>query len=449
MMPNEPHILVVDDDPAVGKVLSAILGQAAMQSTQATGADEALAALARYPFDLVISDVRMPGLDGLSLMRRVVSEWPEVPVILLTGHGTIPLAVEAMRSGAADFMTKPFDREEVLFAVRKALAIRRELGGAGDSEPDTDTVSESALMRDVMDLVRRAAPSNSNVLLRGETGTGKSFLAREIHRLSPRHEGPFVTVVCAALPEPLIESELFGHEKGAFTGAATRKPGRVEMARGGTLLFDEIGEISPSLQVKLLRLLQDRDYERVGGTETLHADVRFIAATNTDLEAAVSDGVFRADLYYRLNVVPISLPPLRERPGELRRLIARFFEEQAKRAGKPSMQLAEDAVSSLTAHSWPGNLRELQNFLERLVVLADGPVVQRRDVEREKVRLPAFAEPSPAAGGGSLLDRRAETERVAVVEALQKSANNRTLAARLLGVSRRSLYNKLREHGLE
>jgi two-component system, NtrC family, response regulator AtoC len=448
-VPEVPHILVVDDDPAVGMVLAGILGQAGMRSTQSANAESALVELQRFPFDVIISDVRMPGLDGLSLLRRTLTEWPTVPVILLTGHGTIPLAVEAMRSGAADFLTKPFDREAVLFSVRKALAMRRDEAESEATPPDAVLAQGAGPMQEVLEIVRRVAPTSSTVLLLGETGTGKSLLAKEIHRASRRSEGPFVTVFCGALPEPLIESELFGHEKGAFTGAATRKPGRVEIAQGGTLFFDEIGELSPGLQTRLLRLLQDREFERVGGTETLKADVRFIAATHRDLQSAVSAGSFREDLYYRLSVVPVRLPPLRERPSELAALISRLLVEHAQRADR-TVSLAGDALQWLITQSWPGNIRELQNFIERLVVLGDGPVIALRDVQREKSRPSAFGESAePAIDTGTLEARRSSTERAALVDALRRASNNRTVAARLLGVSRRSLYNKLQEHQLE
>jgi two-component system response regulator AtoC len=447
-VPESPHILVVDDDTAVGMVLAGILGQAGMHSTQCANAESALAELQRFPFDAIISDVRMPGLDGLSLLRHTLAEWPSMPVILLTGHGTIPLAVEAMRSGAADFLTKPFDREEVLFSVRKALAMRRDEVEAEAAAPETILTEQTGPMQEVLEIVRRVAPTSSTVLLLGETGTGKSLLAREIHRASRRSEGPFVTVFCGALPEPLIESELFGHEKGAFTGAANRKPGRVEMAHGGTLFFDEIGELSPGLQTRLLRLLQEREFERVGGTETLKADVRFIAATHRDLQSAVTAGSFREDLFYRLSVVPIRLPPLRERPDELRAHISRLLVEHAQRAERP-VSLATDALEWMLAQPWPGNIRELQNFIERLVVLGDGPVIALRDVQHEKLRQSAFGKPAePAGDAGTLEARRLSTERAALVDALRRASNNRTVAARLLGVSRRSLYNKLEEHQL-
>jgi two-component system response regulator AtoC len=441
------QILVVDDEPAVAKVLSAILEQEGMVCAQAGGAAQALERLRAIPYDLVITDLRMPGEDGVALMRQVVATWPDVPVIMLTAHATVAVAVDALRAGAADFLTKPFDRDEVLFAVRKALA--RGPGEPPRQPPERIVQAGEGPMHEVMELVRRAAPTSSAILLRGETGTGKSVLAREIHRLSRVNEGPFVTVFCGALPEQLIESELLGHEKGAFTGAAQRKPGRVELAQGGTLFFDEIGELTPSTQLKLLRLLQERKFERLGGSETLQTDSRFIAATHRDLEAAVRSGDFREDLYYRLNVVPIRLPPLRERPEEVRELVGHFVSSHTRSGGRGALTLEAPALEAIAAASWPGNVRQLENFIERLVVLSEGPVLTLRDVQRELARQPDLSmAPADAAAGGTLGARRDETEKQALQEALSRSANNRTVAARLLGVSRRTLYNKLQDHGL-
>ncbi len=446
---SAPRVLVVDDEAAVVKVLSAILEQEGIVCAQASGAAEALERLKEVPYDLVITDLRMPGDDGVALMRRIVSAWPDVPVILLTAHATVTVAVDALRAGAADFLTKPFDREEVLYAARKALA-----RGPRQAErlPAEDLLqSVEGPMQAVHELIARAAPTASAILLRGETGTGKSVLAREIHRRSKVSAGPFVTVFCGTLPEQLIETELFGHEKGAFTGAAQRKPGRVELAQGGTLFFDEIGELSPSTQVKLLRLLQERTFERLGGSETLKTDARFIAATHRDLEEAVRQGEFREDLYYRLNVVPVRVPALRERPRELRQLVERFIADQARLGERGRLTLEPAGLHALEAASWPGNVRQLENFIERLVVLSNGPVLTLGDVERELARQPnvsSAAAPGGSVEQGTLEARRGETEKHALQEALSRSANNRTLAARLLGVSRRTFYNKLQEHGL-
>jgi DNA-binding NtrC family response regulator len=315
-MPREgSSVLVVDDDLAVGKVLSALLRQDGFEAVHVPSAEEALGVLDSRPFELVISDVRMPGMDGLELLRAIGARWPELPVVLLTAHGSVPMAVEAMKAGAADFMLKPFERDEILFVVGKALARTSraaeatppiELGGSG-------IVGTSTAMTDVLATIRKVASGAATVLVRGETGTGKELVARAVHESGARKEYPFVRVHCAALPDTLLESELFGYEKGAFTGAVTRKPGRVELAHRGTLFLDEIGDITPQVQVKLLRVLQEREFERVGGTQTIKVDVRFVAATHRDLEAMVARGEFREDLFYRLNVVALRVPSLRER----------------------------------------------------------------------------------------------------------------------------------------
>ncbi len=443
-------VLVVDADPAVGKILSALLTQAGFRTRLAASGQAAVAALEASPADLVITDVRMEGMDGLELLSRVRGQFPEIPVIVLTAHGTVPLAVEAMRAGAADFMLKPFDREEVLFTVRKALAQPADEPVGGPSpRGENQLLGGSPPMEEVLSLLRKVAPGSATVLLRGESGVGKELAARAIHQLSPRRQAPFVAVHCAALPEALLESELFGYEKGAFTGAASRKPGRVELAEGGTLFFDEVGEISPAVQVKLLRLLQEKEFERVGGVETTRADVRFVAATHRPLEEWVQQGKFREDLFYRLNVVPIVLPPLRERREEIPLLASHFSKVYGKANGKPDAAFEKEALTLLSKQPWPGNVRELQNFVERLILLSDGEVLRVSDIERELGRRLGLPTRTPAEDpGGTLEAQRRQVEREAIVSALREAKDNRTAAARLLGISRRTFYNKLEEHGL-
>jgi two-component system response regulator AtoC len=464
------NVLLVDDDPAVAKVLGALLGQAGLTVHTATQGQEALALLARKPIDVVVSDVRMPGMSGMELLAEVGRSWPDVPVILLTAHGTVPLAVEAMKAGAADFALKPFDREEILFSIRKALLrAQQQQEGARPLVKDASTfVGRSSALAEVQALLGRAASGTATVLLRGESGTGKELAAKAVHDASPRRGGPFVKLHCAALPDTLLESELFGYEKGAFTGAATRKPGRVELANGGTLFLDEIGDITLQVQVKLLRLLQEREFERLGGTQTLKVDVRFVAATHRNLEEMVRKGEFREDLFYRLNVVPVWLPPLRARPEDTEPLVRHFLDVHAKANGKPPFTLTPEGLAALQAQPWPGNVRQLQNFIERLVVLSDGPVITGDDVNREVFRQPGIVPSAPApvptstapsapalpvmgSSGGegrTLESQRKEMERQALVDALERAGDNRTLAARLLGISRRTLYNKLEEYGL-
>ncbi|NOK38446.1 sigma-54-dependent Fis family transcriptional regulator [Corallococcus exercitus] len=452
------HVLVVDDDPALLKVLGALLTQAGLTPHPASSAKDALALLARRPIDVVLSDVRMPGMSGMELLAEVGRGWPDVPVLLMTAHGTVPLAVEAMKAGAADFVLKPFDREELLFTLKKAL-----LQASNTPEPargegkalDSLLMGSSRAMTEVKALLVKAAQGTATVLLRGESGTGKELAARALHEGSPRRAGPFVKLHCAALPDTLLESELFGYEKGAFTGAATRKPGRVELAHGGTLFLDEIGDVSPAVQVKLLRVLQEREFERLGGTQTVKVDVRFVAATHQSLEDGVRRGTFREDLFYRLNVVPLWLPTLRERPEDIALLSRHFLEVHARTNGRPPFTLSEDGLRALQTQPWPGNVRQLQNFLERLVVLSDGPVLTGADVARELSRQPGIAPPPVAAplpvspsDSVTLESRRKDVEKEALVDALKRAGDNRTLAARLLGVSRRTLYNKLEEHGL-
>ncbi len=457
---NDSSVLVVDDDPAVGKVLGALLAQDGIASVTVRSGATALEELGRAFFDLVVTDLRMPpGMDGLQLLERVREAYPETPVILMTAHGTIPVAVEAMKAGAADFIVKPFDRDEILYAVHKALARSRAEPEepAGPSVGKEHLVALSTAMQEAWALLRRVAPGNATVLLRGESGVGKDVAAHLLHSLSGRAQGPFIKVHCAALPEALLESELFGYEKGAFTGAVARKPGRVELAAGGTLFLDEIGDLTLAMQVKLLRLLQDRTFELLGSTGTQTADVRFIAATHRDLEALVKSGTFREDLFYRLNVIPVWLPPLRERPEEIEALASQFCADFARSAKRPGLRLSPEAFHLLRLQPWPGNVRQLQNFVERLTILSDGPVISSAEVERELGRHLGVA-PEGLRGqetDGKAEDafpalelQRGEAERTALAGALQRAGGNRTMAAKLLGISRRTLYNKFHEHGM-
>ena len=460
-------VLVVDDDTAIGRVLVALLGQRGLEAHHVASAEEAVRALDARPYDVVLSDVRMPGMDGMALLDHVGARFPYVPVVLITAHGSVALAVEAMKRGAADFVQKPFDKDEIGFVIEKALASsrRERVEAPPPSAGDKSFVGDSEAMEQVFATIRKVAPTNATVLVRGETGTGKELVARALHEASPRRAEAFVSVHCAALPETLLESELFGHERGAFTGAAQRKPGRIELAHKGTLFLDEIGDVPRAVQVKLLRVIQEREFERVGGTQTIRVDVRIIAATHRDLEAMLATGDFREDLFYRLAVVPLTIPPLRERSGDVARLARHFVEDFARTALHPNIRIEDDALALLAAQPWPGNVRQLQNFVERLVVLADDDVIRRGDVDRELARVPGIPPrgatstasststtgdaPTRAPSDLSLDTQRKETEREALVKALTHAGNNRTRAARLLDVSRRTLYNKLKEHGLE
>ncbi len=471
-MHDRDAVLVVEDDAAIAKVVCALLKQRGLDTMHVGSGEEAVTALESRPFDVVLSDIRMPGMDGMALLDHVTARFPETPVVLVTAHGSVALAVEAMKRGAADFVQKPFDKDELGFVIDKALErSRRDREEVPRSllapEDESGIIGDSPSMRDVFATIKKVAPSTTTVLVRGETGTGKELVARALHEQSPRKGNAFVRVHCAALPESLLESELFGYEKGAFTGATQRKPGRVELAHKGTLFLDEIGDISPAVQVKLLRVLQERELERIGGTETIRVDVRIVAATHRDLEGMIAAGTFREDLFYRLAVVPILVPPLRERTGDAARLVRHFVSVFAQNAGRPSMKIDEDAVQLLASQPWPGNVRQLQNFIERIVVLAEDATLKRTDVERELGRgaggnrtfapapsSPPVATPAAPAQGSisnapSLDAQRRETEKEALVRALAQAGNNRTRAARILEVSRRTLYNKLREHGIE
>ena len=425
-------VLIVEDDAAIAKVVRGLLEQRGWATAWAETAEDGLRQLEKRAFDLVLSDVRLPGMDGVALLDRVRAGFPELPVILVTAHGSVALAVDAMKRGAADFVQKPFERDELIFCIEKALAASRTRRAA----PPETVGRRMVAMPAVLAKVDKVAPTSATVLIRGETGTGKELVARAIHERSPRKSGPFVVVHCAALPETLLESELFGHEKGAFTGATQRKPGRIELAHHGTLFLDEIGDVPLSMQVKLLRVLQERELERIGGRETVKVDVRFVAATHRDLERRIAEGHFREDLYYRLNVVPVDVPPLRARPEEIPALVRAFAGDRIDDAG----------VALLAAQPWPGNVRQLEHFIERVLVLSDTYAVSKSDIVRE---LEGGGKPAASSAIASLDDQRRDVERTALQRALAQAGDNRTKAARILGVSRRTFYNKLREHGME
>ena len=448
--------LLVDDDVAVGKVLSVLLAQIGVRSVRVQSGQEALCVLETKRVDLIVSDVCMPLMDGLTLLRRVTQTWPDIPVILLTAHGSVPMAVQAMKAGACDFLLKPFERDEVIFVVEKALATSA-LADQLAPQPSGDDLSllgDSVAMRGVREVIRRAASGIATVLIHGETGTGKELVARAIHQNSPRRQAPFVKLNSAAIPENLLESELFGYEKGAFTGALARKPGRVELAQSGTLFLDEIGDVPQSTQAKLLRVLQEREIERLGGTQTTKVDVRFVAATHRNLQVLIEKGLFREDLFYRLNVIPIDVPPLRERVEDIVPLATHFAESVGRANGRSNAHLGLGVVELFKSLPWPGNVRQLENFVERLVVLSDSGQVSLAQAQAELAReaerqRPAHSSlPVPDVGSAKLDDERRGAERQAIERALARAGNNRSLAARLLGISRRTLYNKMEELGV-
>ena len=446
---KKPTILIVDDE----KNTRDGLGRALQRNYNVLLAEDgrrALELLGEHPVDVVLSDVRMPGMDGLTLLQRALARQPQPLVILLTAYGTIETAVAAMQRGAYDFLTKPVNLDQLDHKLKQALRSRRveqenrELREQLDDKFGMESIlSQSAPMQEVFATVRQVAPTRATVLIEGESGTGKELVARAIHQLSPRAQGPFVPVHCAALSRTLLESELFGHEKGAFTGATERRQGRFELADGGTLFLDEIGEIDPAVQVKLLRVLEEHKFERVGGSELLEVDVRLLAATNRNLKEMVAAGQFREDLFYRLYVVAIHLPPLRERPGDIPLLAQHFLKEFSAENQKPVIAITPEALSLLSAYRWPGNVRELRNALERMVVLARGSKLTVRDLPAA-VREAAGKPAAPPGAGRSL----AEAEKQMIQQALKLNAGHRTKTARQLGISRRTLHRKLNEFHL-
>jgi len=445
MAKGKASILVVDDEPAMRLLVTSVLRDEGHEVTAAANGEEAVQLISRRHYHVVVTDLKMPGMSGVDLLERLKQEDPETAVILLTAFGTVEGAVEAMRKGATHYLLKPLaNPDELRLAVRRVLEERRIADEATTLRQATEAVfpfgeiiAGDSQMQAALDLVRTVAPTDSTTLITGETGTGKELIARAIHHWSGRASQAFVAVNCAALAESLLESELFGHEKGAFTGAVAQRRGRFELAHGGTLFLDEVGEMSPALQAKLLRVLQDGTLERVGGTKTVTVDVRVIAATNRDLQQMLVEKSFREDLYYRLSVFPITLPPLRERPADILPLAEHILRQVSRRLGKRITGFSTEAVSLLREYGWPGNIRELQNVVERAVILCQGEHV-----------LPAhlnLMHPAPPAGGPKTLK---ELEREAILAALAACQGNRREAAEQLGIGLRTLYARLKEYGI-
>jgi DNA-binding NtrC family response regulator len=443
-------ILVADDEKNIREGLREALALDGYEVATAADGREALDAIARGDVDLLITDLKMPRLSGEELLKSVTAQFATMPVIILTGHGTIESAVQAMHDGAYDFLTKPVNLDRLSLLVKRALA-SRELALQNRAMQEelerrsgfASIIGRSAEMKQVFEMVRQVAPSRSSVLITGESGSGKEMIAEALHYNSPRKDKPFIKLHCAALTESLLESELFGHEKGAFTGAISRKRGRFELAHLGTLFLDEIGEINQNVQIKLLRVLEEKKFERVGGEETVEVDVRLIAATNRDLKDAIAKGSFREDLYYRLNVVNIHVPPLRERKEDIPLLVAAFLKEFSQENGKQIDGIDAKARFALYNYSWPGNVRQLRNSIESAVVLSKAPTITLDDLPpnirgesgTDSLRLPV---------GASLAD----VEKEVIRSTLAREGGNKSRTAEILGIGRKTLHRKIEEYGL-
>ena len=447
------RILIVEDEDKLRRVVELQLKSAGFDVEQAPTAELALKLADRA--DLILTDLRLPGMTGLDLLAEIRRQNSRTPVIVMTAFGTVENAVEAMKAGAVDFLPKPFSLDHLMAVVGKALEVRalrdeneklrEELGFRYQFD---NLVGRSEAMKEVFATVNRVAPTRATVLLAGESGVGKDMIARAIHHHSPRADRPFVKINCTALPENLMESELFGYEKGAFTGANTTKLGKFEQADTGTVFLDEIGDVPASIQVKLLRILQEREFERLGSNKTKHIDVRVLAATNVDLRAALEQGTFREDLYYRLNVLPINIPSLRERKEDIPFLAEHFVKKISKDVGGRIESISETAIQKLMQYHWPGNVRELENVIERSMVLSQGPVLEPEDIKIDSAprRHQATATETPFLPEGMTLD---QYEQAIIREALNRANGNKSQAARMLGLTRNALRYRLQQMGME
>ncbi len=443
------RVLVVDDESNARNALAELLREEGYGVETAADGFKALAKFDDFSPDLVLTDLRMPGMDGLELLRTVRKRDPEVPVLVMTAHGAVDTAVAAMREGAADYLAKPLNFDELSMVVERALERRRLRAEAGQlrerlSEKQRlhNIVGSNAAMQQVYDTIRRVAQSRASVLVTGESGTGKELVAAAIVENSPRANKPFVKLHCAALAETLLESELFGHERGSFTGAVARRDGRFQQADCGTLFLDEIGELTPATQVKLLRFLQEHEFQRVGGNETVKVDVRIIAATNRDLSALVKEGKFREDLFYRLNVVSIDVPPLRTRPADIPLLAMHFLRKYAAENGRNVKSFSDETLDRMSKYSWPGNVRELENAVERAVVVCRGEEIEANDLPPTVVPVGAKTDGSPVLPGATM----AEVERHAILKTLEYVGGSTRRAADMLDISARTIQYRLKEY---
>jgi DNA-binding NtrC family response regulator len=447
-----PTILIIEDEAKMRRLLELNLGEDGFNTLSAGDAETGIKLLRENSVDLIVTDLKLPGMNGLEFLQAVKRQNAAMPVVVMTAFGSVETAVEAMKAGASDYVLKPFSLAEMRMVIHKELDVRklreenrslREALGKRYSHPNI--VARSQKMQEVLATVERVAPTNSTVLLGGESGVGKDLIARAIHEKSRRASGPFVKINSTAIPENLLESELFGYEKGAFTGAGASKPGKFELADKGTLFLDEIGDVPAATQVKLLRVLQEREFERLGGTKTIKVDVRLIAATNRDLRAALEDGTFREDLYYRLNVVPIDIAPLRERKEDIPELARLFVSQFCSDSSKPVESISREAVQILVNYHWPGNVRELQNIMERACALAKGPVLEVSDIHIDVRPMRGTDSGNHFLPEGMTLE---QWEDEMIREALKRANGNKSQAARLLGLSRNALRYRLSKIGI-
>ena len=451
------RILIADDERNLRRVLGAHLKREGWEVEEAVDGVEALERLARGPWSLVITDLKMPRLDGLQLLEQAAVRYPDLPVVLITAHGTIETAVSAMKRGAFDYITKPFDQEELLAVVRKALATgerqNQEVRRAAPAGAGVEIIGASPAIQALLKMMDRVADSPSSVLIQGETGTGKELIARALHQKSRRASKPFIAVNCGAIPENLMESEFFNQEKGAFTGAASSKPGRFELADGGTLFLDEIGELPKPMQVKLLRVLQEQALERVGGVKTIRVDVRVLSATHQDLKLKIKEGSFREDLFYRLNTVTLKLPPLRDRKEDLPLLIDHLLHKYRDRLKRTVRGITPEARAVLTTYHYPGNIRELENVIERGVLLSQGDLLGLEDLPEELQEKSSPVSREESAAPDRIKERmksvKGQMEKEMIVAALQETRGNVTLAAKQLGLSRKGLQLKMKAYQIQ
>ena len=450
-------ILIVDDEVNMRLVLKTMLKKEGYDVETAADGLEALALLKRHDVTACVTDLRMPKLDGMGLLNRMVEEYPSIPVIIITAHGTVATAVDALKKGAFDYITKPFDQEELKNVIGKAVKTRvlseEEVQLEAVDLDRSEIVGTSPTMTKIFDVIRKVAPTTTSILITGETGTGKELVANAIHANSPRKHNPFIKINCSAIAENLIESELFGYEKGAFTGAVSSKPGRFELAHKGTLFLDEIGDLPREMQVKLLRVIQDHEFERVGGLQTIKVDVRLVAATNRNLQQDVREGLFREDLFYRLNVMPIHVPPLRERKEDIPALVRYFVDQFNRKLDRQITGADAEVMELLRDHDWPGNIRELENLIERLVLMAKGGEIVMGDIPAELIE--AVEEKAQTAAPGEkksikelIREKTGDIEKQMIVRVLEECEGNISKAARQLGLSRRGLHLKLAKYNL-